>query len=70
MMPVQVSRRERSAVARLFAWNARQGETQRRAAAGLPPKTANGAARPSPASPPDHPDRNLQDHDHEPRTRH
>jgi hypothetical protein len=40
----------------LHAWNTRQEETQRRAAAGLPPKTANGAARPSPASPPGHPD--------------
>ena len=40
----------------LAAWNARQEEDQRRAAAGLPPKPANGAARPSPGSPPGHPD--------------
>ena len=35
----------------LAAWNARQEENERRAAAGLPPKTRNAAARPSPASP-------------------
>jgi hypothetical protein len=35
----------------LAAWNTRQEENTRRAAAGLPPKPANAAARPSPASP-------------------
>jgi hypothetical protein len=40
----------------LASWNARQEENQRRAAAGLPPEPANGAARPSPAWPPGHPD--------------
>ena len=40
----------------LAAWNARQEETQRRAAAGLPPEPAGAAARPWPASPaPDRP---------------
>ena len=32
----------------LRAWNTRQEETRRRAAAGLPRKPANGAAKPSP----------------------
>ena len=41
----------------LHAWNTRQEENQRRAAAGIPPEPANGAARPSPSSPPGHPDR-------------
>ena len=36
----------------LAAWNTRQQENQRRAAKGLPPKPAAGAARPSPRSPP------------------
>jgi hypothetical protein len=45
----------------LAARNTRQEETQRRAAAGLPRKPANAAARPSPASPPGRPDRNRHD---------
>jgi hypothetical protein len=36
----------------LTAWNARQADDARRAAAGLPPKPGTGAARPSPAWPP------------------
>ncbi len=36
----------------LAAYAARQADTARRAAAGLPPRTASGAAKPSPASPP------------------
>jgi hypothetical protein len=43
----------------LAAWNARQEETRRRAAAGLPRKPAGAAARPSPASPPGRPDPQL-----------
>ena len=35
----------------LTAWTTRQEDNQRRAAKGLPPKPANGAARPSLASP-------------------
>ena len=38
----------------LTAWDARQAGDARRAAAGLPPKPGAGAARPSPASPPQH----------------
>ena len=40
----------------LAAWDSPAEENERRAAAGLPPKPANGAARPSPRSPPDRPD--------------
>ena len=40
----------------LTAWDSRQKENQRRAAAGLRPEPANGAARPSPRSPPGRPD--------------
>ena len=35
----------------LTAWDARQADDARRAAAGLPPEPGAGAARPSPASP-------------------
>ena len=39
----------------LAAWNSRQADNQRRAAAGLPPEHANaGEEPPSPASPPRH----------------
>ena len=40
----------------LTAWQARQEGNQRRAAAGLPPKTRKRHRRPSPASLPGHPD--------------
>ena len=40
----------------LTAYSARQADTARRAALGLPPRPASAAARPSPRSPPDRPD--------------
>ena len=40
----------------LHAWNARQEETRAAPPPGCPRKPADGAARPSPASPPDRPD--------------
>ena len=44
----------------LTAWDARQADDARRAAAGLPRKPGASAARPSPASPPQHRHKSLR----------